>query len=134
MGDRVAAPMDRLASVSRHEQGGVSIASIGGEIDVSNVAQLGHELTEIPNHALGLVVDLTGVQYLDSAGISLLYELHLRLDRRGQVLVVVAPPAAAPRRVLELTAFNTRALLADDVPSAVATIRETGESRAHNEA
>lgn len=122
------APTNRLASVSRQERDGVVVAALRGEIDVSNAAQLGHELTEISNHALGLVVDLCGVTYLDSAAIALLYDLHLRLERRAQVVVVVAPASGTPRRVLDLTAFTTRAELADDVNAAVDAIRRASGS------
>jgi anti-anti-sigma factor len=106
----------------------VIVAAVQGEIDISNAAQVGRELTEIPNEALGLVVDLGGVEYLDSAGIALLHELHLRLERRRQVLVVVAPADGAPRRVLELTAFDTRAAVTDEVDAAVAAVRGVGGS------
>lgn len=122
------APADRLVSVRRHERSGVIVAAVQGEIDISNAAQVGRELTEIPNEALGLVVDLGGVEYLDSAGIALLHELHLRLERRRQVLVVVAPADGAPRRVLELTAFDTRAAVTDEVDAAVAAVRGVGGS------
>jgi anti-sigma B factor antagonist len=116
-------PANRLASVRQDDQDGVVVASVQGEIDVSNAAQLGHELTELSNHALGLVIDLRGVSYLDSAAIALFYDLHLRLERRAQVLVVVAPTSGTPRRVLEVTAFDTRAKLTNDIEAAVDAIR-----------
>lgn len=116
-------PADQLASVTRHEQDGVIVATVRGEIDVSNATQVGRELTQVPNHSLGLVVDLGAVRYLDSSAIALLYELQIRLERRGQGMAVVAPEAGAPRRVLALTAFETRAVLADDAKAAVAAVR-----------
>jgi anti-sigma B factor antagonist len=119
----VTPPADQLASVTRHEQDRVIVATVRGEIDVSNAVQIGRELTEVPNDSLGLVVDLEAVHYLDSTAIALLYELQIRLERRGQSLAVVAPADGAPRRVLALTAFETRATLADDVEGAVAAVR-----------
>jgi anti-sigma B factor antagonist len=110
---------DGLASVSREERDAVVIVTVQGEIDVSNVAEIGSQLTEISNEPLGLVVDLGGVTHLDSAGIAMLYDLNARLDRRRLRLVVVTPPTAPARRVLELTAFSRRARLADDVDAAV---------------
>jgi anti-sigma B factor antagonist len=101
----------------------VVVVSVQGEIDVSNATGLGRELTDISNRALGLVVDLTGVEYLDSSGIALLYELNLRLRRRRQGFVVVSPTGSAPRRVLELTAFNSRAAIAEEVDGAVEAVR-----------
>ncbi|MGA9859407.1 MAG: STAS domain-containing protein [Solirubrobacteraceae bacterium] len=112
-----------LAAVSRHEHDGVIVATVRGEIDVSNASEIGRQLTEISNHALGLVVDLDQVVYLDSSGIALLYELNVRLGRRKQQLVVVARPRTAAARVLEMTAFAARAVVADDVEAGIAAVR-----------
>lgn len=116
-------PGDPLGSVSREEHNGVIVATVRGEVDVSNVAQIGRELMEVPNEALGLVVDLDQIDYLDSAGIALLYELHLRLERRAQSLVVVAPGHGTPRRVLEFTAFSTKVVLVDTVDAAIEAVQ-----------
>ena len=78
---------------------------------------------ELVETASGLAVDLTRVHYLDSTGIALLYELHLRLRRRRQGFVVISPAGTPPRRVLELTAFDQRAALAEDLEGAVAALR-----------
>jgi anti-sigma B factor antagonist len=106
----------------------VIVATVQGEIDVSNATEVGIELTEISNQPLGLVVDLGQVTHLDSAGIALLYDLHMRLDRRGLCLVVVAPAGAPARRVLELTAFDSRARLAEEVDTAAGAARDAGRS------
>jgi anti-sigma B factor antagonist len=119
-------PSDPLASVSLREQDDLIIAAVVGEIDASNAKEIGRELTGISNHALGLVVDLEQVGHLDSTGIAILYDLHIRLDRRGQRLAVVAPAASAARRVLELTAFDTRAAIAEDLDGAVTAARSIG--------
>ncbi|HEY2161100.1 MAG TPA: STAS domain-containing protein [Solirubrobacteraceae bacterium] len=112
--------------MSRHERDGVIVASVKGEIDVSNATLIGRELMDISNRALGLVVDLGQVEYLDSSGIALLYELHLRLRRRGQGFVVVSAAGSAPRKALELTAFGTRAALAVRVDAGVEEVRRGG--------
>jgi anti-anti-sigma factor len=116
---------DPLASVHRHEEEGVIIAAVHGEIDASNATEIGRELADISNQAVGLVVDLGDLGYLDSTGIALLYDLHVRLDRRGQNLVVVAPAHGAARRVLELTAFDRRATVADELGAAVTVARSS---------
>jgi anti-anti-sigma factor len=125
---RFAIRSSRLASVSREERDGVIIVTVQGEIDVSNVTEVGIELTEISNQPLGLVVDLGEVTHLDSAGIALLYDLHTRLDRRGLCLVVVVPTDAPARRVLELTAFDSCAHLAEEVNTAAVKARNAGRS------
>ena len=111
---------DDLATVSRSEQEGVIVATVSGEIDASNATEVGRELSDISNRVRGLVVDLGAVGHIDSTGIALLYELHLRLTRRGQGLAVVAPGGSAAHRVLGLTAFDTRAPVVAGVEEAVA--------------
>ena len=115
---------NQLASISRREDAGVVVAAIEGEIDLSNAEAIGREIGDISNRALGMVLDIQRLGYLDSTAIALLYELHLRLARRGQPLIIVAPSGGPPRRVLELAAFDKQARLADQVEAAIAEVRE----------
>jgi anti-sigma B factor antagonist len=81
-----------LADVRYAERDGVLIASVTGEIDMSNDDALRLEVEDrLGNGALGLVVDLSGVGYLDSSGIHLLYQLADRLNARGQRIAIVVP-------------------------------------------
>jgi anti-anti-sigma factor len=77
--------------------GGVVIATVAGEIDMSNAAELAGAIrTRISNHNLGLVLDLQAVAYLDSAAIHAIFELREQLHHRGQELRLVLPdPGAA---------------------------------------
>ena len=82
---------------------GVGIARVSGEIDLASADALGGELASaVPNRALGLVLDLSGTAYLDSSGISLIFELAERLRRRQQQLRLVVPENAPLRRVLRI--------------------------------
>jgi len=86
---------------------GVVVASLSGEIDLSNAAEITDALLGgVPNEALGLVIDLSDVSYLDSAGVRMLAELAHRLGWRAQVLRVVAPAASRSRRVLEIAGLE----------------------------
>jgi anti-anti-sigma factor len=115
-----------LATVSIVEDDGVSVATLQGEIDISNVDALAHSLDQLPNQSLGLVVDLIEVSYIDSSGISLLHNLATRLGQRAQGLVVVSRESSAPYRVLTLTEFTSRAPMVADVQEAIRLVRETG--------
>ena len=87
------------------EQGDkVVVASLTGEVDMTNAAYVREELTAaVPNGAVALVVDLSGTTYLDSAAIELLFELSRRLARRRQGLRLVLPDESPLRRLLTLT-------------------------------
>jgi anti-sigma B factor antagonist len=113
-----------LANVTLSEHDRVIVASITGEVDISNADTVGRALTELPNVALGLVVDLRGVAYMDSTGISLLHELASRLRQRSQRLMVVCPPGAPPRRVLDLTALNAHTPVLDELEPAIQALRD----------
>ena len=81
----------------------VVIAHVDGEIDMSNADELGNAFSvRLTNDALGLVVDLRKVDYLDSAGIHLLYALRERLDNRGQQLRLVVGPEAPISEALRI--------------------------------
>jgi anti-anti-sigma factor len=87
-------------------------AWITGEIDLSNAARLAGELSAlVPNTALGLVVDLSGVTYLDSSGISVLFAVGSRLRDRGQYLRLLVPETALIRRPLTIAGISTIAEL-----------------------
>jgi anti-anti-sigma factor len=80
----------RIATLDR-----VVVARLDGEIDLSNAAELGGVIADrVPNEALGLVIDLTEVDYVDSAGIHVLFDLRARLKDRGQEIRLVVPPGA----------------------------------------
>jgi|SRR5919198_4210203 anti-anti-sigma factor len=76
--------------------GDVVIATVAGEIDMSNAAELAGAIrTRVSNQTLGLVLDLTAVTYLDSAAIHAIFELREQLSHRGQELRLVFPPPGA---------------------------------------
>ncbi|MGI8616370.1 MAG: STAS domain-containing protein, partial [Actinomycetota bacterium] len=76
--------MSDLASfvVDRHDD--IVIGVLTGEVDLSNATELEGLITEaVPNNVVGVVLDLSGVTYIDSAGVRLLLSLAGRLRWRG---------------------------------------------------
>lgn len=112
-----------LARVRFQDRDGITVAAISGEVDVSNADEIANALAERPAAARALVVDLCELAYLDSAGVALLHELAVSRRQRAQRLVVVCPPDSPPRRVLELTAFDSHTLVVDQVRSAIQALR-----------
>jgi len=107
---------------------GVVVASLSGEIDLSNAAEITHALIGgVPNEALGLVIDLSEVSYLDSAGVRMLAELDHRLGWRAQALRVVAPEESRSRRVLEIAGLERVLSLDTSVVTARSSIEESNE-------
>ena len=79
------------------------VARLTGEVDLSNVEDLTAEVeAAVSNRALGLVLDLTDVTYLDSTGLRLIFRLLRKLQDRQQELCLVVPDDALILRVLRL--------------------------------
>lgn len=111
-----------LAQVSWRSREDVPIVEITGEIDMSNAAALTQVLTQLPNRALGLVVDLRQTTFIDSSGISLLHDLATRMTDRSQRLVIVCDSQSLPLRVLKLAGVDTRIPVLEDREQAVARV------------
>jgi len=95
--------MSLLARVVEERRNDVSIATIEGELDASNVREIGERLRGLlTNHSTTLVVDLTETTYLDSAGINLLFELAGELTDRQQSLRLVVPGSTPILRMLTI--------------------------------
>jgi len=96
--------VSELASIEAEQRGATLLLRISGEIDVSNARELSAAIeAAVPNGILRIVMDLTDITYLDSAGVKLLLQLADRLRARRRKLRLVVPAQAPIRAVLELT-------------------------------
>lgn len=95
--------MSLLARVVEERRGDVSVAAVEGEVDASNVHEVGEHLRALlTNRSTVLVVDLSETTYIDSAGINLLFELSVELRNRQQSLRLVVPAATPVLRMLTI--------------------------------
>jgi anti-anti-sigma factor len=82
----------KIGDVTIEALGRLVVARVDGEVDLSNATEIGAAIANgVPNDALGLVIDLTEVDYVDSAGIRVLFEMRERLNTRGQEIRLVVP-------------------------------------------
>ena len=106
------------------EESDVVVARVSGEIDLASADAVGGELaTAVPNRALGLVLDLSLTSYLDSSGVSLIFELAERLRRRQQQLRLVVPDGAPLLRVLRIVNAGGVVAIDPSVDAAVERVR-----------
>ena len=129
LGDAVSAetapadppPADPALHVER--VGDVPVARLHGEVDLGRKAQIAAALAAaVAPRDRGLVLDLSAVDYLDSAGVHLVHELTLTLAGRGQALRGVATPGATVLRVLELVDLARTVPVDESVQAAVAAL------------
>ena len=78
--------------------------SLAGEIDLENAAVVEDQLlAAITNHTERVSLDLSGVEYLDSAGLRVLFHLVDRLSTLQIEALLVASADSPARRVIELS-------------------------------
>jgi anti-anti-sigma factor len=111
----------RLAQLDFEERGDVVIARLSGELDLSNVHDIGDGLNAaVTSTTTGLVLDLAELAHLDSAGVRLLFDLRQRLATARQRLVAVVPEGAAIREVLDLAAVPATLPVCAELDAAIA--------------
>lgn len=113
--------MKRPGDVSFTRVSGVPVAEVRGELDLSNTGRIGAEIRrEVVNADPGVIVDLSGVTYLDSSAIRLLFELEGQLRSRLQQLRVAVPQEAYIRTILEIARLEEKVPVHRAVGDAVA--------------
>jgi len=101
----------------------VGIVSLTGELDVLQAHALRNRLLgAVRNEDMGLVVDVSEATYIDSVGVSLLFELAERLAERQLRLAVVLPEKGLVGRVLTIVNLSSVAAVERSVDDALAAI------------
>jgi len=114
-----------LADLQVSADDGIVLARIVGEIDMSNSDELRTALAAaMPADARGMVLDMTGVEYLDSAGIRLLYLFGEDVRAGRQSLEVVIPSTSMVADVLRLAGVTDYVGAVETVDEALELLRE----------
>ena len=93
--------------------GQADLVRLAGEIDLANAPEIGREIVRQTGRADAVVIDLTAVSFLDSAGVRLLDALVGDLDDQGTPIRLVVGPTGAARMTLQLCAFRDDLLATD---------------------
>jgi anti-sigma B factor antagonist len=116
--------MSTLARITDEWHDGVGVTRLDGEIDASNVHDVGDRLRSmVTNQSFSLVVDLSGIAYVDSAGINLLFALAEELRGRQQRLAVVVADGSPIARMIALTGLDRVVSMHATLPAALASAR-----------
>jgi anti-sigma B factor antagonist len=118
--------MGEELSVTDRREGGVVIAEVTGDIDMSTVAGLRERLLGLAESGLPLIVDLNRVSFIDSAGLGALIGAARRADERGGSLHAVCSRPQT-RKLLWLTGVDRRIPLTDTVDGALTLLTGPGD-------
>ncbi len=97
---------------------GCAVVRLFGDVDYVSADQLEQEILTVTRAAAGVVIDLTPVTFLDSAGLRCLDRVVAAFDKRQARVRVVAPAAGMVRFTLDLIGFLPE-LLASTVDEAL---------------
>jgi len=101
----------------------VGVVTLTGDVDIVQAHALRNRLLGVVrNEDLGLVVDLTEATYLDSVGVSILFELAERLSERQLRLAVVLPENGIVQRVVTIVNLASVAEIRNTVDDALAAV------------
>ncbi|MCW8914942.1 MAG: STAS domain-containing protein [Magnetovibrio sp.] len=104
--------------ISISEQNGVQVASVTGEVDLSTSPQVREALLKELGMGKGVIVDLSGVAYIDSSGVASLVEAFQTAKSKGQGFAL-AQVSETPMRVLKLARLDQVFVIYETVDEAV---------------
>lgn len=96
-----------------------TVVTVRGDVDSANAAALlaAIERRIFAGHDARAILDISGVDYFDSAGVNLVFRLARQLAGYGGELVVVAPPASIAGAALRHANAASAFTVADEVPA-----------------
>jgi anti-sigma B factor antagonist len=112
--------------VDRVDDGSVAVFHVAGEVDALTAPELDKALSSFygsRDNVSHVVLDLSGVSFLSSAGLTVLAGHHARCAQEGVDLCAVAV-RRSPRRVLEITELDRVIPLYDTVADARTAIAD----------
>ena len=109
--------MSTLSLETREEGQQVRIA-LEGELDLSSALTFDEEIRRAEERKPEtLVIDLSGLKFLDSTGLRLIMSAHARAKTRGHRLAIVEGGQAV-QRIFRMAGVNRRLNIVPQAPSA----------------
>jgi anti-sigma B factor antagonist len=101
---------------------GVQVVNVSGEIHVSTAPSFREQLTEvIESGGSALVLDLSGVEFIDSTGLSVLLTGLRQISQRGGNMVLVCKNPTV-LRLFQITSLDSTFEIVPDRPTAIARV------------
>ncbi|MCW2985777.1 MAG: hypothetical protein JWR63_3347 [Conexibacter sp.] len=118
----------RFRTTERDVDDRTTIVSVDGEIHVSTAPEFSGVLSAaVAGGRTSLVLDLTGVTFIDSTGLSILLNALRRVTRAGgRMALVCSNPTVL--RLFEITRLDSTFDIHAELEPAVAAVQEAGGS------
>jgi anti-sigma B factor antagonist len=100
--------MGQLGNVELQREERVVVGILSGEVDMSNATSVRHEIAEfVTPDDDAVVIDLSELEFIDSAGLHSLVELGNLLSERRQQLFLSAAAGSHVERALEIVGMRS---------------------------
>jgi anti-anti-sigma factor len=110
----MATPPDEF-SIAANDRDGRAHLTLRGELDLATAPELEQLVNERLDAGQEVVVDLRGLEFMDSSGIRVLVAAHARAARTDTRLFVVRPAAAtAVAKIVEVSGLDGELNIVDD--------------------
>jgi anti-anti-sigma factor len=109
----MASPPEEFA-MSVDDRDGRAYVTLRGELDIATAPELEQLVNERLDSGREVVVDLRGLEFMDSSGIRVLVAGHTRAGRSGTRLVVVRAAGSAVAKIVEVSGLDGELHLVDD--------------------
>jgi anti-anti-sigma factor len=83
------------------------VVEVTGEFDLSTAAGWEGDVEAVGRNATVVVLDLSDVRFVDSAGVRILFRLVRNAESNGTHVFLVAPQAGPVRRLLDILAMDS---------------------------
>jgi len=111
--------------VSMEKDNGIAKVTVSGVVDLGASPTLRRQIMGLPDSGVkGLVVDISGVNYMDSSGMATLVEILNHLNAAGGQMIIAGLPEEM-REMFRITRLAERFRFMDDAAAALAEIRRT---------
>lgn len=104
-------------SLETSERDGLTLVALTGELDLSTSGRLADALDAVAGADRRIVLDLRGLQFMDSTGLAVILRYHQRAKDGRYDLVVVRGPASVDR-LFQVTRTDELLELLDVPPAA----------------
>jgi anti-anti-sigma factor len=102
-------------SISVAEVDGRAQVTLRGELDLATAPELEQLLIERIDASQAVVVDLRGLEFMDSSGIRVLVAAHTRAGRTGTRVFIVRPePDSAVAKIVAVAGLDRELNILDD--------------------
>jgi anti-anti-sigma factor len=92
-----------MADVRIEREDTIVVAVLTGEVDMSNAASVRLQIAEsVTSDEDALIIDMSELSFMDSAGLHAMIELSTVLDERRQQLLLCVPHGSPIERAIEI--------------------------------